>query len=119
MYSISTVILNICVFCISHIATLPISKLCYLTDITSGPSRVITSGECGVKCGSKPGCLTFIICDIAYSKTCTIYKLAGKEACGQEGVHCSYFLQVSVQRELTKCKCRFSLCRIEILFQKT
>ncbi|XP_062615838.1 location of vulva defective 1-like [Saccostrea cucullata] len=103
--SISAIIIDILLFWVGHISTLPISKLCYLTDITSGPSRVITSGECGLKCGSKAGCLTFIICDIAFSKTCTIYKLASKETCGKEGVKCSYFIQNTVSSdsgEITK-----------------
>lgn len=94
MSCISNIICSVLAFCVSQIAMLPISKLCYLTDITTGPSRVITSGECGTKCGTKAGCLTFITCDLAYSKTCTIYKISSKETCGQEGVLCSYFVQV-------------------------
>lgn len=94
MYCISNIICSVLAFFVSQIAMLPISKLCYLTDITTGPSRVITSGECGTKCGTKAGCLTFITCDLAYSKTCTIYKISSKETCGQEGFICSYFVQV-------------------------
>ncbi|XP_061180439.1 uncharacterized protein LOC133189008 [Saccostrea echinata] len=104
MYCISTIV-DILLSLVGLISTLPISKLCYLTDITSGPSRVITSGECGLKCGSHAGCLTFIICDIAFSKTCTIYKLASKETCGKEGIQCSYFIQNTVSSdsgEITK-----------------
>lgn len=93
MSCISNIVCSVLAFCVSQIAMLPISKLCYLTDITTGPSRVITSGECGTKCGTKAGCLTFITCDLAYSKTCTIYKISSKETCGQEGVLCSYFVQ--------------------------
>lgn len=95
MSGLSNIACSLVVFFTSQIAALPLSKLCYLTDITSGPSRVITSGECGLKCGSKEGCMTFITCDLAYSKTCTIYKIASKETCGEKGVDCSYFVQVT------------------------